>query len=128
MASCSGEREGVTAPAPESEQQLDDASRSETGSETDFSDPGLWLNKMTDSDEVNMACVMSKSAVDRDAKEMSKDAEGRAFSSYLTYSKSPCGREKTERDWIIYSSSKKALFCLPCLLFFFKLDKCTKSN
>ena len=79
---------------------------------------------MTDSDRVNVVRAMAKRThFSERAKELPADAEGREFPNYLTYSTSYNGREKIDRDWIIYTISKKALFCLPCLLFFFEVEK-----
>ena len=79
---------------------------------------------MTDSDRVNLVRVMAKrTSFSERAKKLPADAEGREFPNYLTYSTSHNGREKIDRDWIVYSSSKKALFCLPCLLFSCEVEK-----
>uniref|UniRef100_H3ASL1 Uncharacterized protein n=1 Tax=Latimeria chalumnae TaxID=7897 RepID=H3ASL1_LATCH len=51
------------------------------------------------------------------------DSDGRSFSEYLLYSKSSNGREKIKRDWLTWSKSKGALFCIPCLLLSNELEK-----
>ena len=85
----------------------------ETDHTLNFSAPALWPARMTNSDRVKLVCVMGqRTPFSERAKELPADAEGRA--NYLTYSTSHNGREKIDRDWIVYSSSEKALFCLPC--------------
>lgn len=52
---------------------------------------------------------------------MAEDSDGRKFPEYLEYTKSTNGREKTEerqkREWLIYSESARAIYCVPCMLF-----------
>ena len=36
---------------------------------------------------------------------------------YLEYTKSTNGREKQKRDWLMYSESARAIYCVPCMLF-----------
>lgn len=50
------------------------------------------------------------------ANELSANRDGKSFPNYLCYFMFPMAEKKIERDWIIYSDSKKALFCLPPLL------------
>ena len=33
------------------------------------------------------------------------------------YTKSTNGREKQKRDWLMYSESARAIYCVPCMLF-----------
>ena len=77
-------------------------------------DPGLWPEKLTDSDK---ASIVRKLAT-REEKQMPKDSEGKPFPDYLKYTKAANGRENMKRDWLIYSESVNELFCIPCILFF----------
>lgn len=130
--SCGEERAG-TPPSPseraEDQVEINEAAGPSEKAENpavncSYEDPGLWPDKLTDSDRVNIISVMAERApFTEKAKDMPKDIEGRAFPNYLLYSKSPNGREKNERDWVTFSKSKEALFCLPCLLFSSELEK-----
>uniref|UniRef100_H3AJL3 Uncharacterized protein n=1 Tax=Latimeria chalumnae TaxID=7897 RepID=H3AJL3_LATCH len=55
------------------------------------------------------------------------DCDDRSFPEYLLYSISSNGQEKTKRDWLMWSKSKRALFCIPCLLFSNELEKKSSS-
>uniref|UniRef100_A0A3B4ZP78 DUF4371 domain-containing protein n=1 Tax=Stegastes partitus TaxID=144197 RepID=A0A3B4ZP78_9TELE len=115
---------GACCPVGQSEQD-----GSKTDQTLNSSDPALWPANLTDSDRVHLVRVMAKrKPFSERAKELPADAEGREFPNYVTYSTCHNGREKIERDWIIYSSSKKALFCLPCLLFSFEVEKKSTST
>ena len=46
-----------------------------------------------------------------------QDSVGKPFPEYLLYSKAANGREKVKRDWVSYSKSSNALYCIPCVLF-----------
>ena len=48
---------------------------------------------------------------------MPKDSDGKKFPEYLEYTKSTNGREKQKRDWLMYSESVRAIYCVHCMLF-----------
>lgn len=73
-------------------------------------DPGLWPTKLSDKDRTTIVSKLAQ-------REMSNDSQGKPFPDYLKYSKAANGREKMKRDWLIYSESADALFCIPCVLF-----------
>lgn len=77
-------------------------------------DPGLWPADLTDKDRE--AIVRSLAATDDDGV-LPRDSEGKLFPEYLLYSKAANGREKVKRDWVTYSKTTNALYCIPCVLF-----------
>lgn len=89
----------------------------------------IILTKITDSMRVEIISEMANRApLAEITKELPSNVEGREFTRYLTYSTSRNGREKTDRNWVIYSSSRKALYCLPCLLFSLEVEKKSSSE
>ncbi len=80
-------------------------------------DPGLWPESLTDHErEVIVWKLATTSQIDLIIA-MSKDSERNTFPEYLQFSKSANGREKQKRDWLTYSPSMDALYCVPCMLF-----------
>ncbi len=80
-------------------------------------DPGLWPERLTDHErEVIVRKLATASQIDL-VIVMPKDSEGKKFPEYLQFSKSANGREKQKRDWLTYSPSMDALYCVPCMLF-----------
>ncbi len=75
-------------------------------------DPGLCPTKLSDK---NRATIVTKLAL-REEREMPHDSQGKPFPDYLKYSKAANGRDNVKRDWLIYSESTDALFCV-CVLF-----------
>lgn len=89
------------------------------GENEDFltTDPGLWPERLTDHEpEVIVRKLATASQIDLIIV-MPKDSEGKTFPEYLQFSKSANGREKQKRDWLTYSPSMDALYCVPCMLF-----------
>lgn len=89
-------------------------------------DPGLWPAKLMDSDRTGIVRKLATT----ESKLFPKDSERKAFPEYK---KAANGREKTKRDWLIYSESVNAQFCIPCVLFakvhWMDVDtKCVMSN
>lgn len=76
-------------------------------------DPGLWPTKLTDKDRATIVCKLSQ----KEERDMPHDSQGKPFPDYLKYCKAANGRVKMRRDWLIYSESTDALFCIPCVLF-----------
>ena len=87
-------------------------------------DPGLWPARLTDNDR---ASIVRKIAV-REDEEMPNNGEGKPFPDYLKYFKTPNGREKVKRYWLVHSKSLNALFCIPCILFSHSLKKPSHSS
>lgn len=131
-----GEREshsdvGGEGPSTRVEGQSEASSEKEEGEcgvggahSPDYLNPALWPARMGDTDKVNIVCAMSKRIPFSEmAKTLASDAEGREFPHYLTYSTSLNGWERIDRDWIVYSRTKEALFSLP-----FSLMRCRKGQ
>ena len=79
----------------------------------DLSDPGCWPNL---SDQLRILIVEKKPFhVDRNYN-FSLNDERRSFEGKWFYKIIKNG-EKIRRQWLIYSVSKDAIYCFPCLLF-----------
>lgn len=121
LKSSSSASEGVT----EEIEQASNKGKEEYGqirSEEDevLDDPALWPEKVQDHErEAIVRRLANRCGEETELyKIMPPDSEGKPFPNYLQYSKSADGREKVQRDWLIYSKSVKALYCIPCVLFF----------
>lgn len=69
--------------------------------------------KITDKDRET---IVEKLATSED-RERPKDLEDKLFLEFLKYSRPESGKEKMKRDQLIHSTSEKALYCIPCVLF-----------
>lgn len=82
-------------------------------------DPGLWAEKLTDKQRKTIVQILASEGGAKTgiSNILPKDKDSKPFLNYLQYAKSANGREKIKRDWLIYSKSTNALYCIPCLLF-----------
>lgn len=97
----------------------------DVGIEIIYEDPKKWPANFR-SDTVRCKLVeRGPQTIDLDSYKFPCADDGRHFSQKWVYKILPNG-EKVKRQWLLYSQSKDALFCFPCLLFS-KDDKKDKS-
>src|SRR5690606_33124563 len=78
-------------------------------------DPGQWL--IIDSDLIDRVVTEgypNEQEFQARIKMFAPDAEGKLFPEAYLYCKLPNIRQKSLRNWLIYSESKRALFCRCC--------------
>lgn len=99
----------------QSESQPDDScERDSTKAAFESNDPGLWPADLKDTERESIVRSLANRDEDQD---MPNDSEAKPFPEYLKYTKAANGREKVKRDWVTYSKSNDALYCIPCVLF-----------
>lgn len=82
-----------------------------------YSDPATW-QRMNIYNEHFICALVAHGPVHDTEADFSHSAsnDGRHFSAAWFFKCMPNG-EKVKRDWLLYSRSKGAVFCFPCLLF-----------
>jgi len=82
-----------------------------------YSDPATW-QRMNIYNEHFICALVAHGPVHDTEADFSQSAsnDGRHFSAAWFFKCMPNG-EKVKRDWLLYSRSKRAVFCFPCLLF-----------
>lgn len=81
-----------------------------------YEDPKKWPNNFR-SDKIRCNLVeRGPQTIDIDSYKFPCTDDGRHFSQKWIFKVLPNG-ERVKRQWLLYSQSKDALFCFPCLLF-----------
>lgn len=127
----SKENEDCTEGSEKDQEKTEEKGEISEGNAEEFlpEDPGLWPEKLTNEQrDIIVHRLANKGPEKTNITKMApKNKEGKPFPNYLHYAKSANGREKIRRDWLIYSESAEALYCIPCLLFSHEQTRPSKS-
>lgn len=82
-------------------------------------DPATWPQMISDTVRQNIVQGVSSREFQKIYKGLPKDVENKKFPEYLLFTKTIDERTRQHfpREWLIWSTSKEALYCLPCRLF-----------
>lgn len=94
-------------------------SLSQENSDFDFLDPGTWPPQISDTQRCFIIRMRTGREEDPDLSQSMRDS--RSLTKEWFFKKLPNGN-KIKRSWLVYSSSKNALFCVPCRLFSQKVN------
>lgn len=96
-------------------------SASQENNDFDFLDPGTWPTQISDSQRCFIIRMRTGREEEPDLSQSMRDS--RSLTKEWFFKKLPNGN-KIKRSWLVYSSSKNALFCLPCRLFLQTVSNC----
>ncbi|XP_063594578.1 zinc finger MYM-type protein 5-like [Penaeus indicus] len=90
----------------------------------DISDPGNWPTTLNDRQRCD---IIEKGPVRQGDLNYPRNKEGRCFTERY-YNRFICNGENTDREWLVYSINKDAVYCFCCKLFSDKVMTTSKLN